>query len=115
MHRRTFMLLAIPAWTRVAIGEDASERPRVVWLEPNSGKPNGLIAAHGEHLDHKSTGELWLRREGCAAMTRIVEQKPDLIRFRIPASMPTGWYDVSLYSAARRRIASSSAVKLLVS
>ena len=115
MRRRTFMLLAIPAWTGVAMGEDASERPRVVWLEPNSGKPRGLIAAHGEHLDHKSTGELWLRRDGCAAMTRIVEQKPDLIRFRIPASMPTGWYDVSLYSAARRPIASSPAVKLLVS
>src|SRR5262245_8662257 len=67
MCRRTFLLLAVPAWTRMAMAEDSGQ-PGIAWLDPNSGKPGGLIAAHGHHLDQKSTGELWLQREGCAAM-----------------------------------------------
>jgi hypothetical protein len=108
------MLLAIPAWSGVAIGQGAAEQTGLGWLDPNSGKPGGLIAAHGDHLDQKYVGELWLRREGFAAMTRIVDQNPNVIRFRIPASTPTGWYDVRLYSAARKRIASGPVVKLFV-
>jgi hypothetical protein len=114
MRRRTFVLLCVPACSRLAIGDArSSQRPRVSWLEPNTAKPSGLIAAYGEHLGQKSIGELWLRNEGCRAMTKIIEQKENVIKFRIPALMPSGWYAVSLYSAARQLVA-SDAVKLFV-
>jgi hypothetical protein len=91
------MRIALPLATVVlvrAYGQQA-EAPRVNRVEPTTAKAGVLVTAFGSNLG-RSVGDLVLSRADITALTHIVHREDNLIRFRIPRSLPSGKYQVSL-------------------
>jgi len=78
------------------IDRGSTSRPRVDRIEPQAGKPGALLMAMGVNLDRSRVLDLILSNSERTALTRIVEQSPSSIRFRIPRSLAPGQYRVVL-------------------
>jgi len=72
------------------------DRPRVDRVEPSAAKPGAVLAAFGVNLDRSQVTELMLSGQDVVALTHIVEQQEDMIRFRIPRSVMAGRYNILL-------------------
>src|SRR5262249_5113090 len=72
--------------------------PRVYRVEPSAAKPDSIVTAFGVNLDRSHVLELMLNSvdsDSCA-LTHILEQGEDQIRFRIPKSPTAGRYSIVL-------------------
>src|SRR5262245_40075425 len=65
---------------------------RILRLDPDSGRPGDIISAYGEQLDESKVEALFLSDGECTALVSIAQQNQEMIRFRIPAMLPSGRY-----------------------
>jgi len=93
---RIVALVVAPAFFSVSADQTWLERPRVIRLEPQMVAPAEIVTAYGVSLDRSRVEELLLANPEITALTHIVEQSPDLIRFRVPLSLEPGSYRVVL-------------------
>ena len=120
MKRRgfTIRLVTVGAFLLVAgsVARDSEilMRSRVIRLEPDTGRPGDVITALGEQLDRTRVEELYLTDGSCTALVNIVQQNEVLIRFRIPAHVPSGRYRVVLLPAGRYSRGVEQAVVLTI-
>lgn len=98
---RIAALVIVPAMFSVNVDRDTSERPRVGLLEPQAAAPGDVVAAHGVNLERSRVSELVLWSGDNKAITHILEQRADLIRFRVPMMMEPGDYRIVLVADTR--------------
>jgi hypothetical protein len=90
---RIALLVATVVLVR-AHGQQA-EAPRIHRVEPATAKAGVIVSAFGSNLG-RSVGDLILSRTDRTALTHIVHREDNVIRFRIPRSLPSGRYQISL-------------------
>ncbi len=74
---------------------------RILRLDPDAARPGEIISAYGEQLDESKVEALFLSDGECTAIVTILQQNQVMIRFRIPAMMPSGKYTLLLRPAGR--------------
>ena len=87
---------------------------RILRLDPDSGKPGDMISAYGDQLDQSKVEALLLSDGECAALVTIVQQNQVMIRFRIPAQLPSGRYRLVIQPVGRYAHGIEQQVTLLV-
>lgn len=98
---RVLFLVVAPAIFILNIGGGPSQRPRLSSIEPHVAAPGEIVMAHGANLDRSRVAELILQGNERAPMVQIVEQRPDLIRFRVPRLLDPGQYRIVLVADTR--------------
>ena len=98
---RIVALVIAPAVFQLNIDRRVSDRPYVSSIEPQTAAPGAIVAAHGANLDRSQVAELILEGSDGTIMTHIVEQRPDLIRFRVPSMLDPGVYRIVLVADRR--------------
>ena len=98
---RIVALVVAPALFSVSLDHDASARPRLSSVEPQVAAPAEIVTARGVYLDRSRVVELILSNSDGKAITHIVEQRPDLIRFRVPRTLGPGKYQIVLVVDSR--------------
>lgn len=63
-------------------------------VEPDSGRVGDVLTIHGTNLGKDNVAELYLTDGKVDIKVVIVEQTPDLIRFRIPAETNPGRFSL---------------------
>ena len=98
---RISVLVLAPALFSASIDRDARQRPSVSHIEPQVVAPAEIVTAYGVNLDRSRVEELILANPERTAITHIVQQWPDLIRFRVPPSLEPGEYQIVLVVGSR--------------
>jgi hypothetical protein len=98
---RIVALAIAPAVFSVNVDQGLSERPRLRTIEPQVAAPAEIVTAYGVNLDRSHVAELLLSGNDGTAITHMVEQRPDLIRFRVPSSLEPGMYQIVLVVDSR--------------
>jgi hypothetical protein len=93
---RILALMATPALFSVNVDQGLGERPHLTGIVPQAAAPAAVVTAFGFNLDRSNVAELILEGSDGTIMTHIVEQQPDLIRFRVPRSLEPGLYRIVL-------------------
>jgi hypothetical protein len=93
---RAASLLAIAAISPVGVDRHPMSFPQLDRVEPSVAKPGVLVTGFGANLNQSRLVDLVLSRPETAALCRIIEQQENLIRFRIPSSLPAGQYRIVL-------------------
>lgn len=93
---RIMALVIAPTLFSLNLDRDLSDHPRVTSIEPQVASPGDVVAALGSNLDRSRVAELMLASADGTAITHIVEQGPDLIRFRVPVMLDPGVYRIVL-------------------
>jgi len=93
---RILVLLIAPALLLLGASRDPRQDPRLMVLEPSAAAPGEIVTAYGANLERARVVELILEGSDGTTLVRIVEQGPDLIRFRVPASIAPGQYRIVL-------------------
>jgi hypothetical protein len=96
---RVTSLLGLGLWLPLTSARDTREVPHVDRAEPTSLLAGDVVVAFGEHLDRSHVADVILGNVDVAALTHIIEQKVDFIRFRIPKPVAPGRYSILLAPA----------------
>ena len=98
---RVVLLLAAVVLSPINIDRGSTSRSRVDRIEPQTAKPGALVMAFGVNLERSRVLDLILSNSERTALTHIVEQSDESIRFQIPQSLSPGQYRVILSVANR--------------
>ena len=98
---RILTLVIAPALLSVSIDRDITERPRIMSIYPQKAAPAEIVKGYGVNLDQSHVAELLLEGTDGTTLTHIIEQRPDLIRFRVPIILRPGEYRVILVADYR--------------
>lgn len=98
---RMLVLVIVPALFSSNVDRHLGERPQVMLLVPQTAAPGEVVAAHGLNLERSRVSELILANGDRKAITHIVEQRADLIRFRVPRLIDPGEYQIVLVADTR--------------
>ena len=74
-----FALVAVTAW---------AQSPRVLSVEPDTGKQGDELVVSGQNLDKGHVADLFLTAGGKDAKVKMVEQSAESIRFSVPKVRP---------------------------
>jgi hypothetical protein len=88
--------------------------PRILRLEPDSGRPGEIITARGQGLDRSRVEDLSLTSGDRYLLVHIIGQSDSSIVFRIPASATPGAYRILIHPVSRSMRALEQEVKLMV-
>jgi hypothetical protein len=69
---------------------------RISGVEPDSGKIGDVVGAAGEAMDKSKVDELYLTDGKNDFKVEIVEQTDTLIKFKVPAKIKAGRYNLML-------------------
>lgn len=92
-------LLATAVLSPVSVDRGLTVRPRVDQVVPPCAKPGVVVTALGVNLDWSRVIDVILTNSDRTALARIVEQREDSIRFRIPHGLAPGQYKIALVLA----------------
>jgi hypothetical protein len=93
---RVASLLAIVTISPAGVDRHPISLPQVDWVEPSVARPGALVTGFGANLNQSCLVDVVLSRPDTTALSRIIEQQENLIRFRIPSSLKTGQYRIVL-------------------
>ena len=66
--------------------------PRILSVDPDSGKVGDMVVAKGESLDKSAIGELFLTDGKIDTKVEIADQSEKEIKFKVPAAAKAGRY-----------------------
>jgi methionine-rich copper-binding protein CopC len=98
---RVALLLATVVLSPINIDRGSTSRSRVDRIEPQTAKPGAWVMAFGVKLERSRVLDLILSNSERTALTHIVEQSHESVRFQIPQSLSPGQYRVILVVANR--------------
>ena len=99
---RIVALLGVILCSPGSIGRDPREIPQVDRAEPDVVQNGDIVTAFGEHPDRTHVADVLLSDADVVALTHIIEQGSDFLRFRIPRSLAPGRYSVLLATAEQQ-------------
>jgi hypothetical protein len=94
------LAIAAGALTMARVDREALS-PRVDRVEPAAAAAGAVVTAYGANLGRTRVLELILTNEQQSALTQILEQSDERIRFRVPRSLSEGDYRIELVAATR--------------
>jgi hypothetical protein len=93
---RMVALLGISLCSSGDIGREPRDIPHVDRAEPDVVQTGDIVSAFGKHLDWSHVADVLLGNADVLALTHIVEQESDFLRFRIPRSLAPCCYNILL-------------------
>jgi len=99
---RMVALLGVSLCSPGNIGREPGDIPQVDRAEPDLVQAGDVVTAFGKHLDWSHVADVLLSDGVLVALTHIVEQGSDFLRFRIPRSLAPGRYNVVLATAEQQ-------------
>jgi hypothetical protein len=78
------------------IGREPRDIPHIDRVEPDVVQTGDVVTAFGNYLDWSHVADVLLSDADVVALTHIVEQGSDCLKFRIPRSLAPGRYSVLL-------------------
>lgn len=96
---RMVVLLGVGLGSPGNIGHEPRGIPHVDRVEPDVVQTGDVVTAVGKYLDWSHVADVLLSDADVVALTHIVEQEDDFLRFRIPRSLASGRYSVLLCTA----------------
>ena len=98
---RVLILVIAPAVLLLNAGRGPNLHPRLAVLDPQTAAPGEIVTAHGANLDRSRVAELVLEGSDATILAHIVEQRQELIMFRVPQSLKAGQYRIVLLADTR--------------
>jgi hypothetical protein len=99
---RMMAFLGVGLASPANIGRETRDIPHVDRAEPDIVQAGNLVTVFGEHLDWSHVVEVLLTDANVVALTHIVDQGSDFLKFRIPRSLAPGRYTVLLATAEQQ-------------
>jgi len=99
---RIVALLGVSLSSPGNIGREPRDIPHVDRVEPDVVQTGDVVTASGNDLDSSHVADVLLSDGVLVALTHIVEQERDFIRFRMPRSLAPGRYTVVLAMAEQQ-------------
>jgi hypothetical protein len=99
---RLVALLGVSLSSPGNIGREPRDIPHVDRVEPDVVQTGDVVTAFGNYLDWSHVADVLLTDGDVVALTRIVEQESDFLRFRMPRSLAPGRYSVLLATAEQQ-------------
>jgi hypothetical protein len=99
---RMVALLGVSLCSRGSIDREPRDIPHVDRAEPDVVQTGDVVTAFGKHLDWSHVADVLLSDADVVALTHIVVQGSDFLRFRIPRSLAPGRYSVLLATAEQQ-------------
>lgn len=99
---RMLALLGASLASPGSIGRETRDIPHVYRAEPDVVQAGNLVTAFGEHLDWSHVADVLLTDGNVVALTHIVDQGSDFLKFRIPRSLAPGRYSVLIATAEQQ-------------
>lgn len=93
-----YSVILIPVVVLIAAA-NLTAASRVLSIEPTVASPGGEVVATGTELAASDIDLLFLTAGATDVAVEIVEQSADQMRFRLPADVPTGQYNLMLQTA----------------
>jgi hypothetical protein len=93
---RVVSLLATVALSPARVDRQPIELSRVERVEPAAAKAGAIVTAFGVNLNRSRVVDLILSQGDMIMLAHIVEQRDELIRFRIPRSALSAKYRIAL-------------------
>ena len=99
---RLVALLGVSLSSPGNIGREPRDIPHVDRVEPDVVQTGDVVTAFGNYLDWSHVADVLLSDGVLVALTHIVEQERDFIRFRMPRSLAPSRYSVLLGTAEQQ-------------
>jgi hypothetical protein len=78
--------------------------PKVVSVEPESGKAGDIVTAKGENLDKASIAEVYLTDGSHDTKVQVTDQTETQIKIKVPGNMKAGRYHILVLTADKKSL-----------
>ena len=95
----TLLLLLTAVVSTSALAQ--ADYPRISSVEPDTGSAGDVLIVAGKNLDKANVKELYITDGQTDWKTEILEQSAEAIKFKIPANVKTGRFNLMVLTAGK--------------